>query len=70
MIVKATLDDKIANLVIRAEELFCATLQKMRPKFNDSNISAILNKISDFQGHINEKVKLNSWDVMKELPNF
>jgi hypothetical protein len=64
------LDDKITNILSQTEDLFYYVLERLKPKTNDSNIDAILNKVSDFQGHTNEKVREDSWTLMKELPNF
>ena len=57
LIVKILLDDKITNVLLQAEDLFYCALQRLRVKVNDYNIDAILNKISDFQGHTNDKVR-------------
>ena len=56
-IIKLTLEDKIVNIIIQSQDLFYFTLEKMKPKINDSNLDQILHKISDLHGHNNDKVR-------------
>lgn len=70
VITKVALDDKIINIIIQSQDLFYFALERLKPKFNDSNVEVILHKISDLHSHNNDKVRESSSVLMRELPSF
>jgi hypothetical protein len=59
-VVKHLIDDKIATVLISTMGLMGEMMRKLKPRestYNQPLVDYILERMADFLGHINEKVK-------------
>lgn len=72
-VIKNLIDDKIASVLIAVIGLFSEMLKKLKPQsssYNQPLLDFILDKLGDYLGHINEKIKGLTQDIYASLPMY
>ena len=68
--VKNLIDDKVGSVLLGAFGLLTEMLKKLKPQhssYNQPLVDYILDKMSDFLGHVNEKIRLTVEDAFANI---
>jgi len=72
-VVKNLIDDKIASVLISTMLLMSEMMKKLKPQassYNQPLVEFILEKMSDYIGHMNEKVRQTAEEVYSNFPIY
>ena len=69
-VVKNLIDDKVGSVLLGAFGLLTEMLKKLKPQhssYNQPLVDYILDKMSDFLGHVNQKIRLTVEDAFANI---
>lgn len=72
-VIKNLIDDKIASVLYAAINLMGEMMKKLKPQANPHNqqlVDYILERIADYLGHINEKIKNQAQQTYRSFPYY
>lgn len=72
-VVKNLIDDKIASVLVAAIGLMLEMMKKLKPQassYNQPLLDFILEKMSDYIGHMNDKVRQTAEEVYSDFPIY